>query len=266
MTSSQLERYQPGIRWDGDEPENPDGDGRQQVSVPLRLAYLGVILVLLSIGWYVDTRAEGEREKALEAISQYAGDAYTDDFDRGLPSDIFLGPRTGDEGFNWSTLGQGGWVAAADGVARVGNGPEGNSLALLDAGQPDYAVVTTAVNATNGSGLVFRYQDVNNHWAILAAPDFATWNIVRYEFGAEVYRESVGLRPVSPGTRIGVSVLGPSVRVFIDGIEVWAQPNEAFRASTIIGLVGPNSSGAAYDDFTLLTDARAIVPGGAANG
>lgn len=266
MTGTDLERYAPGIRWDGGESEAAEDEGRQQISVRVRLVYLAIVLALLMLGWWVSTRAEGERQKALENIAQYSGDAISDDFDRGLTSDLFLGPGSSSSDFDWSTLGDGGWVAAADGVARVGNGPQGNSLALVDAGQPDYAVVVTAAQAANNSGLVFRYQDVNNFWAVQAAPGFGTWNVIRYEGGVEAFKESVGLRNVSPGTRIAVSVLGPSVRVFIDGVEVWSQPSDSFRSSQLIGLIAENSSRAAYDDFTLLPDARAIVPGGAANG
>ena len=163
--------------------------------------------------------------------------------------------------FEWGAA-IGSW-AAERGVARVVSpASEGGVPALVIAGTQtaDGLVQVTMSQVTNGSGLAFRLKTAANYWALVAAPPFATWNLVKVVEGEAETVGNVGVAPVAAGTTIGVMLDGDDIRVMIDGRVRLTLSDRTHNDGTWIGLVaqgGPVTE-ARWDDVLVMA---AAAPG-----
>jgi len=96
---------------------------------------------------------------------------------------------------------QAGW----GGTARLVQPSLGSDPALVVTGAAANGFVQiTMATVTNQSGLVFRLRNASNYWAIVAAPPFATWNVIRVVDGETETIGNVGLAPVIDRTVIAL--------------------------------------------------------------
>jgi hypothetical protein len=111
-------------------------------------------------------------------------------------------------------------VAGAWGIHRgqayVADPAEPASLAVIETpGRPE-EIAVTLTHVENNAGLVFRYRDEKNYWAVLAAPKYAIWYVIKVLDGKTETVAKTGLQPVLDPTRITVRLSG-------NVIEVWAE-------------------------------------------
>lgn len=134
----------------------------------------------------------------------------------------------------------------------------GRNVAVVDAGRSDVAVQVRVARVTNGAGVVFRYRDPGNFWAVVAAPGYATWAIVKVVAGKDRVVGNTGLSPVADGTAVGVRVQGDTIDVLVDGRVTTTFGDVAFKDATMAGLTAEGLDGgkARFDDF------RVAQPGG----
>jgi len=266
MTGTDLTPYhQPGeqralFRAAGGDYHGSDRRFRLQLSPGVLLVYLVVIAALMGVGWYAGTRSADER-RAAQADDVDTSGQISDDFNRpagSLPM-LLQGSTNGTE-LTWATLGSGFEITPAGSAQVMATPPGETSMALTNPGSGDVTILSTVTNAPPTSGIVFRFQDVFNHWSLHAAPDFGTWNLVQVADGAIAYSNSVGLSSTEPGTTIAISLDGPSIRVFVDGNPVLALVDQTFQQATTVGLVALNGSGAAFDEFTVVTNDLPLSP------
>ena len=123
---------------------------------------VGVIGALLAFGWYAGTRATNENTQAVIEAAAGSPAQALDEFEGDGP--------IGETGLDWSILGPP--FQRAAGAATVPAEPFGATAMLLhDTGWSDGTVGMTIRTPSAGTGLVFRGQDVFNHWALIAAPE-----------------------------------------------------------------------------------------------
>ncbi len=236
-TSIEVVRHEPGIAT-VDSPVPP-------LSAPLLATGLAVLAGLLGFGWYAGTRATTENTRAvIEAAPVEAGQAL-DEFDGDGP--------VGETGVSWSVLGPP--FERRVGAAVVPAEPFGaTSMLLLDTGWSDGTAGATLRSPAAGTGLVFRAHDVFNHWTVIAAPDFGTWNLVLTVDGEVTRVEPLGLTAVEPGTRVAVSLIGPTIRISIDGTPQLDLIDPTFEVATGVGVIGITGTGGAIDDVFAVAD------------
>ncbi len=233
---------------------------RRRLSPGVLLIYLAVMALLLAVGWYAGTRSTEERRTAVTDEIDTSGQ-LTDSFER--PNTALPAPLDGAAAIDaplWAPLGSG-FELTPEATARVAANPVGEkSMALTNPEASDVTVLATVANAPQGAGVVFRFQDVFNHWSLISAPDFGTWNLVQVVNGEPAFSQGIGLSSNTAGTDIAISVDGPSIRIFVDGNPALALVDPTFQQATTVGLVGLNGSGAAFDEFTVVANDLTLAP------
>ena len=240
-----------------------DGSGRFRLRLSPRviLVYLLVIGAMLALGWYAGTRSNEERRIAISIGTDTGDGQLSDNFERpeSTGGPVALGPTDDPKGLSWAALGTG--FEAVGGTGRVAATPAGEtSMAITNPGHADVTLLAVIDHAPQGSGLVFRLQDVFNHWSLISAPDFGTWNLVLTVDGQIAYSQGVGLVSTEPGTALAIGLNGPNIRVFVDGQPALALVDPTFQQATAVGLIGVNGSGAAVDEFTVAISQLPLAP------
>lgn len=187
---------------------------------------------------------------------------------------LILVERFGEDVFADSTsspwsVGRGSWsvTAGTAGTADAEGVDEDRArlpwVALVDLGTADAAIQATLTTAADGAGIVFRYLGPSNHWAIVAAPTFGTWNLVRVRDGVEELVTNVGSVNAGDGAVIGVILDGDLMFVTVDGsirhVEVDATHAGGTQAGLWAGTV--TARAARWDDFVAV--AAATTPAAA---
>ncbi len=127
------------------------------------------------------------------------------------PGMTFIDPRSG---LNWRSV-WGIWVVYTGRLA-IDTPDERTSLVVTESPSVTYTVKASIPTVAPNAGLVFRYQDPSNYWAILAQVDLArpihdlivagTWDIVRAVGGVTTRVASFGvLACCTNGTNLSVS-------------------------------------------------------------
>lgn len=152
----------------------------------------------------------------------------------------------------------GAWEAAGGiwGVARhrayvAGAASEGANIAVLDLSPGPSAVEVRMAHAAQGAGLVFRYQDPQDYWAVLDVPAYATWSIIKVTKGRATGAGDTGLSPVGDGTTIGVRLLGPRIQVALGTKVVRTIVDPSLDRAGMAGLIaeGGAATAARFSDF-----------------
>lgn len=170
----------------------------------------------------------------------WAEGAVVDTFDRDAPGPS-LGPA--DSLQTWRTVG-GVW-AVEDRAAGVVEAPErGAPLAVLNTAMADVRVAVTLTDIEPGSGLVFRYENVFNHWAVKAQPNFATWSVEKVVDGTVTSVGTVGrLTFDQEETRLEVSVFRDRIQFFVNGRPASTYFDLTHADATVAGLIGAATAG-----------------------
>lgn len=207
----------------------------------MRLLAIGLLgaCALIATGWYVSSRANRENAEATTAATPTDVWRVVDEFSRAN------GPLDGDDPA-WSVLG-GEWSIVGEQLQSDGSGQA--SLAVTNTEWSDISVGLVVGTSTQGSGLLFRVIDFNNHWALVASPDFATWNLVLTVDGEVTQSVPTGLSGTDPGTRLAVLAQGPEIQVFVNGVPVAGIVDPTFELATTAGVFASPGAVATFDDF-----------------
>ncbi|MFN3216140.1 MAG: hypothetical protein ACE367_06560 [Acidimicrobiales bacterium] len=155
-------------------------------------------------------------------------------------------------------------VESADGAAAVDSGDDGPAVALIDLGGPYGLFQATFPVTADGAGLTFRHIGPANHWAIVGAPSFGTWNLIRVVNGTEEFVTNLGSVDAGDGAIVGIVLDDESFSVTIDGEVVHTQADVGDPRATRVGLwsEGPSARSARWDDVVSIRAAQLEQPDG----
>ena len=209
-----------------------------------RLMAIGLLgaAALIGFGWYASTRAGEEQNDAVTAAIPVTAERILDDFER--PDGVLGDDESADP--SWSVLGPELMITSG---RVVSDGSDQSSLAVTETGWADVSLGLVVDDAPAGSGLLFRFVDLNNHWSLVAAPDFATWNLVLTVDGETTQSLATGLSSNTSGTRLAVLAQGPEIRVFVNGQPVGSMVDPTFQTATAAGILAPSGAVASFDEF-----------------
>lgn len=168
------------------------------------------------------------------------------------------GPFGEGETSAWTQV-AGSWVVAG-GVAAAEFGTEVSAkgtvaLATVPVGSGDGFFQVTLATSGNQAGLVFRFSNPENYWFVAAAPDFASWGLVKVIDGEREAIGNIGLAPVGNKTTVGVLLDGSEITVMLNGKTFETLTDTTHMAASSAGLfVGGNvrDSTATFDEFMSL--------------
>jgi hypothetical protein len=128
----------------------------------------------------------------------------------------------------------------------------GPNLAIAEIGHSDASLSVRVARVTNGAGLVFRYRDRDDYWAVVAVPGYGTWSVVRTVDGKKESVGSTGLSAVQDGTTIGVTTHGGTIEVLVNGNVTTVISDPALGDATMAGMTvdGSDAAQARFDDFS----------------
>jgi hypothetical protein len=125
---------------------------------------------------------------------------------------------------------------------------------VLEGAQGDGLVEVTMPVVEAGAGLVFRYLDPDNFWAVIADPEAGNWAIWKTIDG-----EATPVDTVEASTADGVTVTtiqtDRTLRILIDGEDVLLLEDGALSDRLQGGLLGPadGDGTARWDRFLVLS-------------
>lgn len=155
----------------------------------------------------------------------------------------------------------------SDGRVYLSAPVNGRNQAVVDLGQSDGAVQATLPKVVNGAGLVFRYRNPFDYWAVVAVPAYATWAVVRIQGGQEKVVANTGLSPVADGTTVAVRLTGDVIDIVFDTRLTRTITDVAVGTATKVGLTaqampGVDAASARFDDVTVALPGDRAVPAG----
>lgn len=80
-----------------------------------------------------------------------------------------------------------------------------------------WGVSGRSVSTKPGTGLVIRYRDASNFWALRYGADFASWLVERVEGGMVTYVGTIGPAAIDPEQVVTLETEGPVLRVILGG-------------------------------------------------
>ncbi len=152
------------------------------------------------------------------------------------------------------------WTVERDGTSRVlvHSGTPGETggfgVAIYDGERLDNAEISVRVKATGGSrtaGLVWRYQDSLNYYAVqlnLSAQELSVYRVVR---GNRIRLEREDDLELDPDAWHSLRVVqdGESLRVYLGGIRVFGDRDRSAREPGSAGLWASGDTVVSFDDF-----------------
>lgn len=156
-----------------------------------------------------------------------------------------------------------------DDVARLRSGdPGAAAIVTVPGGSADSLVEVTMSSVEQGAGLVYRFVDSQNHWAVTVNPSVGSWSVVRTIDGdAEVVGELAA--PTGDGATITITQNETTMRFLVDAREYLQLDDETFVGESGAGLiVAPDSDGTArWDRFlTMAVSVDGASDDGSENG
>jgi hypothetical protein len=139
------------------------------------------------------------------------------------------------------------------GAAAYVSGPvDGRALAVADVGRGDGTVSAKVARVANGAGVVFRYRDRDDWWAVLAVPAYATWVVVRTVDGHSETVANTGVSPVGDGTVVSVRTAGETIEISFDRGVAKTLVDPALSDAGGVGITaeGAAAGRARFDDFS----------------
>lgn len=208
------------------------------------------LLLAVSVGVLVLLAGCGVLVRATLAPDGPTADvvAITDTFDR-APPPPGLGRAPGGE--LWESTG--GWEVRERRarVLSMANDPF-PTVAVVDTGASDGVVSARGWRIRDGWGFVFRYLDDRNYWAVVAAPSFANYALVRTVDGVQSVVGESGLSAAEdPETEVAVRLDGETVTMSVQGIAVATARDEVTVDATRAGLyaASPQALASGWTEF-----------------
>ena len=121
-----------------------------------------------------------------------------------VPQVLKAGQSAAIGGRTWHAI-QGDWATSSTTFAIKTPGRSNASLLVTDSGLSDVTVQARMPVVAGGAGLVFRYRNPFNYWALRAVPGVASWQVVKVVDGKSVVVRNTGLSPTRNGTLVIVS-------------------------------------------------------------
>lgn len=172
-----------------------------------------------------------------------------DTFDRSdAPNDL---GETG-TGQPWEAV-SGTWGIEEDRAVTGGGSEQAPNMAVVADGTGDGLTEVTMMVVEEGAGLVFRYLDPDNYWAVTANPGVGSWSLTRVIDGqAEVVGEAAG--PTNDGVTVSVTQDGSIVRLLLEGDEYLSVTDAALGEQLQGGIIAsPSTTGEArWDRFLVM--------------
>lgn len=159
---------------------------------------------------------------------------------RGLVVDTFAADdsdRLGstETGHRWFEV-SGSWSVDDSEATAAPDGDTGAAVAVVDPRQVDGTYTVTMSRVVPGAGVVFRYAGPRNFWYLSAAPQAATWRVVRVVEGEPIEVDTLGVAPIGDGTTIAVESEGATLAFTVDGQRRKAITDEALVGHSRVGL------------------------------
>jgi hypothetical protein len=122
-------------------------------------------------------------------------------------------------GRTWRVV-QGEWSTTGNVFRVTKPGPLFASLVVTDSGAADVTVRAEMSEVASGAGLVFRYQDPFNYWALEAVRGVVSWQLIKVEAGKSQVVRTTGFSPTGPGTVVAVTTkTDGTLRIAFNGKE-----------------------------------------------
>jgi hypothetical protein len=181
-----------------------------------------------------DEVVQEEERSSLGGARGLVVDTFPED--EGTPLEVT------DSGHPWFVV-SGEWTVR-DAAASVAP-PEGMGAAVIvvDPRQDHGTFTVTLSRVTSGAGVVFRYAGPRNFWYVSAAPQAATWRVVRVVDGEETEVETLGVVPVGDGTTIGVVLEEGKVTIVVNGEPRSTIEDNLFSSEARVGLIAKGGGG-----------------------
>jgi hypothetical protein len=210
------------------------------------------VLILLAAAGVVLAMATAPGKKSTPSAKakvpqRNLSTAIYDRFDR---ADAGQAIGTSETGQAWTIVGAP-W-GVQDGQASIGGADSGKrTVAVIGLGTGDGTTQVTLTKVASGAGLVFRYRDAFNFWAITAAPKFGTWNIVKVVNGQPSNVDNVGKAAVVDGTTIAARFQGNHIVFSVNGKDIKSFEDSTFATERYAGMVGvaDDAHAARFDNF-----------------
>gem|GEM_PF-1483596 len=205
-----------------------------------------VAVVLMAIVILVISARDKPPQSANHVGQPLAVNGRADSFDR--PDDP--ASLTGPASFLW-TVGAGTFGVAGN-QAFAAPETTTRSMAVVNLGQPDGGATVRVSKVRSNAGLVFRFHDAANYWAVVAIREYASWAILHVVNGRQVVVANTGLSATSDGTMVGVRLRAGVVDIALNGTVVRTITDPTLKSATGIGItaMGPGPEVALFDDFT----------------
>lgn len=144
------------------------------------------------------------------------------------------------------------WGIVANEAALTNPAPD-KSIAIVPLSAGDGAVQVRLPKMANGAGLVFRYRDNRNYWAVVAIPPYATWAVLKTVDGVTSTVRNTGLSATQDGTTVAVRMIAKTIDVAIGGEIKTTITDGALLQAPMVGMIvrGPNPGDPRFDDFQL---------------
>jgi hypothetical protein len=221
-------------------------------AVLILLAAAGVVLAMAT--------APGKKSTANPSAKVPPRNLNTAVYDRFDRADAAQAIGTSETGQAWTIVGAP-W-GVKDRQASIGAAASGKrTIAVIGLGTSDGSAQVTLTKVASGAGLVFRYRDAFNYWAITAAPKFGTWNIVKVVGGQTINVANVGKSSVADDDTIAAKFQGTHISFQLNGKEIKSLDDPTFATERYVGMVGvaDDAHAARYDNF-VGTVARSQAP------
>lgn len=160
-----------------------------------------------------------------------------DDFD-GAADSSALGETMTEQ--VWGSV-RGRWGTTGEKARLVAPEETEPSLAVVDSGSDQTLTEVTLSVVEAGAGLVFRYADPSNYWAVIASPDLQSLSLMRVEDGFVAEAGTVD-RPVTDGLTVAASTRPATIQVFVEGKLALQVAEPVAPGRTGSGLIGPPGS------------------------
>jgi hypothetical protein len=116
----------------------------------------------------------------------------------------------------WEVEG-GGFIRTAEGVRVQARTPAIQATAVFVPGSEPTVISSRMQGVVRSSGLIFRYQDDQNYWSLVAAPEFGTWNLNRTTSGKTDYIANTQLGFNGADSIVEVRLAATSISIYVNG-------------------------------------------------
>jgi hypothetical protein len=130
------------------------------------------------------------------------------------------GPLEGTAGVDhgvWRVRG-GSFGVTDGGVAVQPRTPATPAVAAFEPRGTPTVITSNMRDIKSSSGLLFRYQDAQNYWSLVAAPQYGTWNVNKTAGGKTEFVSNTGLGFTRSASILEVRLADSSISVYVNGV------------------------------------------------